>query len=215
MLGWLVLAALAAAFLARVSFGYPRPPRRYRALFRGEAALLASVAQAMYPPGGAIPPSGLDADIPGYLDRLMAASHPRIRWLLHLLIFTVEHGTLVFWAPGYTGWRRFSALTSGQQVAVLDAWARSPLFFRRLVFTSLRSLCTLGYFAHPPVQRQLGVAPLAIETPICEADLLYPQIGRLPETIAYRPGDVNAPVDRAEPLRLDGPLRPSLAEGGR
>jgi hypothetical protein len=215
MLGWLVLAALAAAFLARVSIGYPRPRQPTRALFRGEAALLASAAQAMYPPGGAIPPSGLDADIPGYVDRLMAASHPRVRWLMHLLVFTVEHGTLVFWAPGYTGWRRFSSLTSGQQVAVLDAWARSPLFFRRLVFTSLRSLCTLGYFAHPPVQRQLGVAPLAIETPVCEADLLYPPIGRLPEAIAHRPSDVSAPLDHAEPLRLDGPLHSPLAEGPR
>ena len=215
MLGWLVLAALAAAFLVRVSWGYPRPRSRTRALFRGEAALLASAAQAMYPPGGAIPPSGLDAGIPGYVDRLMAASHPRIRLLLHLLIFTVEHATLVFWAPGYTGWRRFSALTSGQQVAVLDAWARSPIFFRRLVFTSLRTLCTLGYFAHPPVQRQLSVAPLAIETPICEADLLYPPIGRLPDAIVHRPGAVNAPTDRAEPLRLDGPLHPWPPEGLR
>jgi len=215
MLGWLVLLLFAGALLARVSLGYPRPQRRYRTLFRGEAALLASAAQAMYPPGGAIPPSGLDADIPGYVDRLMAASHPRIRWLLHLLVFTVEHATLLFRAPGYTGWRRFSSLTSGQQVAVLDAWARSPLFFRRLVFTSLRSLCTLAYFAHPPVQRQLGVAPLAIETPVCEADLLYPPVGRLPAAIVHAPGDVNAPVDRAEPLRPGGPLHPAVAGDGR
>jgi hypothetical protein len=215
MLGWLALLVLGGGFLARVSLGYPRPPRRYRALFRGEAALLASAAQAMYPPGGAIPPSGLDADIPGYVDRLMMASHPRIRWLLHLLVFTVEHSTLVFRAPGYTGWRRFSSLTAGQQVAVLDAWARSSLYFRRLVFTSLRSLCTLAYFAYPPVQRQLGVAPLAIETPVCEADLLYPPVGRLPAAIVHAPGDVTAPVDRGEPLRLDGPLHPSLAGEAR
>ncbi len=208
MWGKLAAAGLALLVLKRVAWGYPRPPRRYRVLFRGEAAVLANAAEAMYPRGGAIEASGLDADIPGYVDRLMLASHPRIRLLIHLLIFFVEHSTLVFRAPGHGGFRRFSALPHAQQIAVLDAWATSSLFFRRLVFTSLRSLCTLGYFAHPPVIEQLRVAPLAIEPRVCEADLLYPPVGRGRDAIAWTARDVNAPTDAVLPLDPDGPLHP-------
>jgi hypothetical protein len=205
---WEALAAAGAALLVakRVALGYPRPARRTRALFRGEAAVIAAAAEAMYPRGGAIGPSGSDADIAGYVDRLMHASQPRIRWLMHLLIFFIEHSTLVFPAPGHRGFRRFSSLPHPQQVAMLDAWATSPLFFRRLVFTSLRSLCTLGYFAHAPVMQQLRVAPLAIEPRVCEADLLYPPIGRGRDAIAWSARDVNAPTDAVVPLDPDGPL---------
>ena len=127
MLSWMIIAALAGSAFYRVACRYPRPAGRYGALMRGEAAFIASVAEATFPPGGAIPESGLDADIPGYVDRLILASHPRIRLLIHLLIFLVEHATLIFPAPGRGGMRRFSALKGDQQVAVLDAWSNSSL----------------------------------------------------------------------------------------
>ncbi len=208
MWGKLAVAGVALLVVKRVALGYPRPAQRYRALFRGEAAVIAAAAEAMYPRGGAIEASGQDADIADYVDRLMQASHPRIRWLIHLLIFFIEHSTLVFRAPGHRGFRRFSALPHPQQVAVLDAWATSSMFFRRLVFTSLRSLCTLGYFAHPPVMQQLRIAPLQIAARVCEADLLYPPIGRGRDAIAWTARDVNAPTDAVLPLDPDGPLHP-------
>ena len=58
--GWLAL---------RLFAGYPKRKRRYRVLNRAEAALLDSVAEAMFPPGGHIESSGLDADLPDYVDR--------------------------------------------------------------------------------------------------------------------------------------------------
>ena len=167
----------------------------------------------MIPRGGPIPSSGLDADLTGYVDRLMVASHPRVRLQMHLLIFLLEHATLVFPAPGHGGMRRFSSLSSGQQVAVLDGWAASQIFLRRLVFLSLRSIFTLGYFAHPPVLRRLGLAPLAIDTPVCEADLLYPRIGSLPESIGYSRADLTGIPDRGEPLDRNGLPHPAYLEG--
>lgn len=212
MLTWILAAVSVGALVSRLALGYPRPPRRYRRLFRGEAALISAAADAMIPRGGPIPSSGLDADLTGYVDRLMDASHPRVRWRMHLLIFLVEHATLVFPAPGHGGFKRFSKLSAGQQVALLDAWATSQIFLRRLVFVSLRSMFTLGYFAHPPVLRQLGLAPLAIATPVCEADLLYPRIGARPESISYTPADLAPRPGEGEPLALDGPLHPAYAD---
>jgi hypothetical protein len=209
---WIAIAVLIGCGVYRVAGRYPRPTRPYRALLRAEAAFISSVAEAMFPAGGAIPESGLEAEIPGYIDRLIAASQPRIRILMHLLIFLVEHATLIFPAPGRGGMRRFTALQAEQQVAVLDAWSNSSLFLRRLAFVSLRSMLTMGYFNHPSVARRLGVAPLAIDTPICEADLLYPGIGATRDSIPYTPADVNAPIDVGVPLALGGPLHPAYVD---
>jgi len=207
-----IIGTLVLAFaVSRLAIGYPDPRRKHRGLWRGEVAFISSAAEAMYPAGGPIPSSGLDADLPAYLERLMAASRPHTRILLHLLFFLVEHGTLVFPTNGRGGMRRFSSQDVEQRVAALDSWAESRLFFRRVVFTSLRAVLTMGYFAHPPVVRRLGLAPLAIESPICEADLLYPRIGERLESIGKTAADLTAPSEGI-PLPQDGPLYPGFAE---
>jgi hypothetical protein len=211
---WLRLAlALALAYaIWRTCLGYPRPRRKHRALLRSEVAFLAAAAEAAFPPGGDIPPSGLDADVPGYTDRLLAATHPRMRWLMHLLFFLVEHATLFFPAPGRGGRRRFSALSAEQRAAALEGWRTSRLFARRLVFASLRAVLAMGYFSHPPVLRQLGLAPYAIVTPVCEADLWYPRVGAPRASIALTPADLTPPSD-GTPIPLDAPLHPDYREG--
>ena len=82
---------------------------------------------------------------------------------------------------------------------------------RRLVFTSLRALLMMGYFAHPVVLRHLRLAPYAIATPVVEADLLYPRVGAHPATIRFTEADLT-PYAPARPLDLDGPLHPDVAE---
>ena len=208
MWGWIGLGmALAASTygVRRFALGYPDPGRSLRRLSRGEAALLDAAAEAMYPPGGEIDCSGSEAALAGYIDRLMDASHPRIRILMHLLFHLVEHATLLFPAPGRGGRRRYSELSPEQQTRVLADWANGRWFFGRLVFTSLRALLTLGYFAHPPVLRQLRLAPLAIETPVCEADLWFPPIGKGPEAIRLTRDDLTPPGEGV-PLDPNGPV---------
>jgi len=211
MLALLAAALLLAAAGLRVFAGHPRAAVHYRHLARREVAFLCAAGDATFPRGGAVPASGSDADVAGYVDRWLAASPPRIRTLMRLLFFLVEHATLVAPAPGWGGWRRFSSLSPEQRIAALDGWRTSRHFARRLVFTSLRAILTMGYFSHPPVLRQLRVAPLAIETPVCEADLLYPPIGRPPEAIRWSAADLTPPSD-GTPVDLDGPLHPAYAE---
>ncbi len=213
VIAWVLLGAAIGYGLARVFAGYPRPEPAYRVLARREAAFLDAAAEATFPAGGAIPSSGREAGLPGYVDRWLAALPPRMRLLLRMLFFLVEHGTVFFPAPGARGWRRFSSLSEEQRVAALEGWRRSRLFPRRLVFTSLRAILTMGYFAHPPVMRQLGVAPLDLETPVGEADLLYPPIGAPSAAIRYTREDLTAPSD-GTPVDLAGPLHPDYAEQG-
>lgn len=210
----LVLVGVLGLGIRRLALGYaPRPG--LRALGRHEAALLDAAAEAVFPPGGAVAPSGVEAGVVPWVDRYLRALPASPRRLMRLLFLLVEQATLVFPAPGRGGRRRFSALDLEGRQAALDGWRTSRLFPRRLVFTSLRAILTMGYFADPQVLRELGLAPRAIRTPVREADLLYPPVGRGPDAVRHRPGDVDW-TGETRPLGPDAPLHPDFrAEAGR
>lgn len=208
----LVAIVLVAAWaVARAVGGYGPPDPRLRQLSPREARFFAAAADAVFPPGGAIPLSGSEAGAVAHLDGWLALLPRRNRILIRLLVAFFEHATLVFPAPGRGGRRRFTALSPAQRIALLDAWSRSRLRVRRLVFASLRTLLTSAYFANPVVMRATGVAPLAFETPVVEADLLYPPIGQPRSAIRWRREDLERPVART-PLDPHGPLHPDYAE---
>jgi len=202
LLGWALLRALA---------GYGRRDPALCQLSAREYALVRGAAEAAFPPGGPIPLSGIDAKIPEHIDRYLAALPARNRLLIRLLFVLIEHATLLFKAPGWDGFRRFSALSLEQRMAVLEGWARSKFQLRRLVFQGLRAVLTMGYFACPAVLRAIGLAPLAIETPVVDADLLYPPIGKPRSAIRFGALD-RAPTVARLPLDPHGPLQPGFGE---
>jgi len=210
MLAWLLLVAALGCGVARVFAGYPRPERSYAVLTLREAALLGAVGSAAFPAGAGLPPAGDELDLTGYTDRWLTLVPPRMRLMVRLLLFLVEHGTVIWPAPRPRGWRRFTSLSAEQQAAVLESWRTSRLYPRRVVFMSLRAILTMGYLAHPRVLRELGLAPRDFDTPVCEADLLYPPIGRGPEAIRRSSADLTPPSD-GTPLGLEAPLHPRYA----
>lgn len=212
---WGLLAGLFAASLIgwavwRVFGGYPRTEGPELTLAARELAFLAAAADATYPEGGSDLPSGSQAGIPAYADRYVASVPPTIGLLMRLLFFLIEHATLLIAAPGRGGRRRFSSLSPEQRGAVLEGWRTSSWFPRRLVFSSLRAILTMGYFSDPVVLRALHLGAKRIESPVVEADLLYPAIGAHPRTIAHRREDLAAPS--GVPLAADAPLHPDHAE---
>jgi hypothetical protein len=210
VLGLAVL--LAAIFLAwRLFARYPRPGAgRFRVLAAREVAFLEAASEALFPHGGELPVSGREAGIPAWVDGYVALQPARGRLLMRLLFCLLEQATLVFAAPGRGGRRRFSSLDPAQRVAALEGWQRSRFFPRRLVFTSLRAILTMGYFAHPAVLRGLGLAPYRVDVPVAEADLLYPPIGEPLTAIRFTRADLTPPSD-GTPL-LGAPLHPEYAE---
>ncbi len=211
MLVAVLVAAAVGYALARFFLAYPRSAAGYQHLSRREVHFLTRAGEALFPPGGEIPESGAEADVAVYVDRFVGASHPRMRRLMRMLFFLMEQATFFLPAPGRGGMRRFSSLSLPQREAVIEAWSASRFFARRIVFSSLRAILTMAYLNAPAVMRRLRVAPYAIETPICEADLLYPRIGRGPESIPYTRADLGPPSD-GTPLDLDGPLLPAYRE---
>ena len=213
--GFALTLALALAW--RVWAGYPRPASPLSGLSRREAALVAAVAEALFPRGGAVQPSGLDAGVPAWCGRWLAALPRGTRLLVRCLFALVEHATLLFPAPGWDGFRRFSALDPERRGQLLESWRTSRWFLRRLVFTSLRAIVTQGYFADAAVLRALRLAPFAIEAPVTAADALYPPIGEPRSAIRFRAEqvEVQGPLDRPPagvPLDLTSPLHPDYRE---
>lgn len=214
MLAWVGIALVGVVLLLaarRVFAGYPRPAAPARVLSAGELAFLSAAADATYPAGGAISASGVEAHVAERTDAWMAEVDPGMRRLMRLLFFLVEHATVFFPAPGRGGFRRFSRLEPRQREAALRGWSASGFAPRQLVFQSLRAVLTLGYLAHPAVLRELGLAPRAIEAAPCQADLLFPPIGRGPESIRFAREDLRD-VEAPATLACDAPLDPRYAE---
>lgn len=203
----IVVVILLLLLVRRAFFGYERARRDFEVLAPREVALIEKTAEVMFPAGGAIPFSGIDADLPGYADRFLAAIEPGVRRQIRALFALFEHVTLLFPAPGWGGWKRFSSLTIEQRELVLNGWSNSPNFARQLVFTALRAVLTMGYLGHPEVMRHLRVAPYAFDSPVVEADLLYPRVGLPPSTIRLGESDLTGPSD-GTPVDLEGPLHP-------
>jgi hypothetical protein len=213
LLAGIAVAGLLGWAVWRLGFGYPRPRVRYALLAAREAAFLDAAAEATFPAGGAIPLSGHEADLPGYVDPFLASLPRHLRLQVRAMFALFEQSTLFFPAPGPGGRRRFSALSQEQQVAALEGWSQSRFFLRRLAFTALRAVLTMGYLGHPVAMRSVRLAPYAFPSPVCEADLLYPRIGAHPRSIRFRPEDCFA--SDGTPLPLDGPIHPDYAGDSR
>ncbi len=151
-----IAAAVAVALIARAFFlGYPRASLRGGRLNRKEQAIVSACADALFPPGGPIPVSGTEAGLVRYIDGYLGRL-PRVpRILVRLLLFSFEHGPWIF-GPRPA---RFTRLRPVERVAVLRAMARSSIYFRRVSFLSLRTMMTMGYLAHPEVQRRMKIVP--------------------------------------------------------
>ena len=207
MLFWVLLLLFAGYSVWRLFLGYPPPRGRYRHVTDREAAFLDAAAEAIFPAGGAIPLSGRAADLPSYADGFLESIPKQVRLQVRAMFMLFEQATIFFPAPGRGGRRRFSSLSEEQRVAVLQGWSTSRLFPRRLAFTALRAVLTMGYLGHPVVLRSLRLAPFEIPTPVCEADLLYPAIGARPESIRFSESDLSVsdgtPLDLGSPIHAD------------
>jgi hypothetical protein len=148
-----IVLALAALAVRGFLLGYPRPALPARVLSAKEQAILAACADALFPPGGPIPLSGTEAGLVAYTDRYVARATRPTRALLRLLFHFVEHGPWIF-GPRCA---RFTRLGADDRRTALDRMARSPIYFRRVAFLSLRTLLTMGYLANEEVLRAIGI----------------------------------------------------------
>src|SRR5262249_56552507 len=93
----IALGALGLALAWRAFGGYPPLPSPCPArLARREAACVAAAADALFPRGGAVPPSGLDAGVVAWVDRWLDALPAATRRLVRAPFPPVEHAPPAF-----------------------------------------------------------------------------------------------------------------------
>jgi hypothetical protein len=186
--------------LQRLKLGYPKPTASYAVLSAGEAAFLSKAAETLFPESPQMARSGTQVDLPAYADGYLATLPKRQRLLVRALFMLFEQGTLLFPARGVGGFRRFSSMNAAQRASLFEAWDGSSLHLRRTAIVALKAVLIMGYFGHAENLAGLGMAPFEIESPICEADLLYPPIGEPRSAIPYSESDLTADPDTT-PLR--------------
>ena len=197
----LLVIGLFAAY--RLRWGYPRSARDFQVIGRGDAAFLEAAAETLFPPTEGMPLSGLEADLPAYADGYLVALPVKQRRLIRALFLLFEQGTLLWPARGVGAFRRFSALSPQQRLRVLHGWEQSRLRSRRMAISALKAVLILGYLGRPESLAALGMSPWPIESPIGEADLIYPPIGEGLDRIPYTRADLTVPSD-GTPLRDAG-----------
>jgi choline dehydrogenase-like flavoprotein len=123
-------------------------------LTEAEARLVRHLGQAVFPRDATDIPDGVDADIVGYLDRLLHASLPfernQIRALLQLF-----NGGFAVWAMNPT-----ASLVGASIAEVTDylrSWEESNVYARRMAFEGLRSLMMMAWFGSDRVNEVLGI----------------------------------------------------------
>ena len=120
----------------------------------GEQRLVEAAADTFFPAGGPIPVSGRQAGAVAYLEGYMQRSDVGQRLLIRLLWRAIELGPLAF-GPRRV---RFTKLNHEERKQFLDEAFTSRLYFRRVLFISLRALHTMAYFADARVLAAMGMA---------------------------------------------------------
>lgn len=190
----LAIVSLLQLLLAlRMVVGYPDPGRKLRGMGRSTYAFVKAAGETLFPPGGALPPSSEDVDVPGYLDGWLADLPPRQQLMIKALFLGIEQGTLL-WGPGLSGkLRRCSGLSVEQRVAYLGRIEQHPLFFVRALLAALRTIFSFAYLDREPVQEALGIEPMPSDLP--------PSRHLRPDTMGE--GQLVLPSDRPDEVELD------------
>lgn len=134
---------------------YPPPALDGSTLNRMEQALVSAVADALFPPGGLFPLSGSEAGMVEYFDGYLRRCHGPEGFLLRLLLLFTELSPFAF------GPRRapFSRLSLAHRTRFLQEAFKSRIYFRRVAFTSMRALMTMGYLSNRQVADHMGFVP--------------------------------------------------------
>lgn len=149
-----VATGLAALAVRGTMGGYRPVGTGHRVLSAKEQEIVAACADAFFPAGGPIPVSGTEAGLVEYMDDYVDRLPIERGRLVRLLLHFIEHGPWVFGPKPV----RFTKLDPDARRDVLDRMRRSPIYFRRIAFLSMRTMLTMGYLAHPKVAEAMQMS---------------------------------------------------------
>jgi len=151
---WLgiIIGVIGAWLFREMLLGYPATPSGIKTLGRKSYAVVRAIGEALLPPGGAIPISAEEANVPEFIDNYVATVPKLTGRLMLMLFFLMEHATYFF---AFTT-RRLSEMDVEERIKYLEGWEDSSLYPRRLAFTGLRAIYGMAYLGHPEVEAAMG-----------------------------------------------------------
>ena len=134
---------------------YPTPEPSCELLFleRRDFAILAALADTIFPYGNPLGRSGSAARVPEYVDRMLARMPKDKAEEFRAMMLLFEHGTLAFGLRV----RRFTELPPAAAQRYLRRWEEAQVYSRRMLAAGLKTLLGIAYFAHPEVQKAMGI----------------------------------------------------------
>lgn len=144
--GVLVIGGLSLRY-GPLFFASPKPGLKI--LTEREHTIVLALLEALFPKGSDMP----EADpifLIRELDEHLAASHPDMRLLFRAMLHVVEDHSLLFHLS------RFSRLPLEDRIAEVRAWETTPIYTKRMGFTSLKFLIGMFYFEQPNVREAMG-----------------------------------------------------------
>jgi hypothetical protein len=149
-------AALAAmAGLAAVYGPLPAAEPGRRVLSEVDAALVRSIGEAMFPPGGPLGVSANDVDLPAAMDTLLGdALEAEVGLAFRWLIRTLDTGTLA------SRGARFTELSLEVRQEVLATWSDNAVLPRRMAHDLLRMAFGMAFFNTTAAQDAVGWSPM-------------------------------------------------------
>ena len=138
----------------------PEPACTLHYLERREFAIVSALSDALFPADNNIGPSGTEARVPEYVDRMLAAMGSDKAGEFRAMLLLFEHGTLAFGLRA----RRFTELPMKARERYLRRWEEARVYSRRILAAGLKTILGIAYFAHPDVQTALGMERLCATT---------------------------------------------------
>ena len=111
-------------------------------------------ADGLFPPGGALGPSGSEAGVVDYFDDMLAELLPKQRTLIRLLLVFIELVPMLVFLR-----LPLSRQSQEQREDTLARLGDSPIYVLRMTFQSLRTLIGIGYLASPEIAEATGAQP--------------------------------------------------------
>ncbi len=150
----LLIAGTAAVALAGVGVReavLPAAAAGARVLSRGEAHLVATLGEALFPRGNPIGVSAGDVDLPGAVDELLGDTlDTEVKFVFRYFLRALDQGTRLSRGVG------FGSLPVAERREVLDTWSDNGVLPRRLMHDLFRLVLGMAFFNDPSVIAAVG-----------------------------------------------------------
>lgn len=144
--GGLLISGAAIRFAALLG---QQPAQHREALTERESEILVPLIEALLPPGGEMPAGEAGFIIPR-LDHYLAHTDGDARLLFRSMLHLVEDQSALF------SLQRFSRCSLAERMAQVRVWELTPLYLKRMAFSSVKLFIGLQYFEQPGVHEAMG-----------------------------------------------------------